>query len=276
NRKGLNRHGGGLSAPALTDKDLEDVKLAAELGVDFLAVSFARDAPDIRRAQSELRKYRGTAHVIAKIERHEAIENLQHSLGVGDAVMVARGDLGVEMGYAELTGLQKTIIQNALLRNRVVITATQMMESMIQSPVPTRAEVSDVANAVLDGTDAVMLSAETAVGKHPVEVVRRITRIADAAQETMFSYAPATGAPRRAAREDFTPEIARLAGHASREIDARAIGVFTRTGRTARLLSSERTRCPVVAFSPDEAAVRRLALYWGVAPRRIPEMGTVT
>jgi pyruvate kinase len=147
NRKGLNRQGGGLSAPALTDKDLEYIQLAAEMGVDWLAVSFARDAADIRRAQAELRKWRGTAHVVAKIERHEAIDNLAEILGVADAVMVARGDLGVEMGYAALTGLQKTIIQQAQAANRIVITATQMMESMISSPVPTRAR-SHVANAV--------------------------------------------------------------------------------------------------------------------------------
>ena len=165
NRKGLNRQGGGISAPALTDKDIEDVQLAAELGIDYLAVSFARDADDIRRAQSELRKWRGEARVVAKIERHEALDNLAGILAVTDAVMVARGDLGVEMGYAELTGLQKTIIRQSRARNRVVITATQMMESMIQNPMPTRAEVSDVANAVLDGTDAVMLSAETEIGR---------------------------------------------------------------------------------------------------------------
>ena len=172
NRKGLNRQGGGISAPAVTEKDLDDLRLAAELGIDYLAISFARDADDIRRAQSELRRWRGDARVVAKIERHEALDNLSGILSVSHAVMVARGDLGVEMGYAELTGLQKTIIRQSLARNRVVITATQMMESMIQSPIPTRAEVSDVANAVLDGTDAVMLSAETAAGKYPVKAVQ--------------------------------------------------------------------------------------------------------
>ena len=177
NRKGLNRQGGGLSAPALTDKDLEYIQLAAEIGVDWLAVSFARDAADIRRAQGELRKWRGTAQIVAKIERHEAIDNLSEILGAADAVMVARGDLGVEMGYAALTGLQKTIIQQAQGANRIVITATQMMESMINSPVPTRAEVSDVANAVLDGTDAVMLSAETAAGKYPVKAVQAMADV---------------------------------------------------------------------------------------------------
>src|SRR5262249_51182434 len=141
NRKGLNRQGGGLSAPALTERDLADIQFAVELGIDYLAVSFARDADDMRRAQQALERWRGEARVVAKIERHEALENLAGILAVTDAVMVARGDLGVEMGYAELTGLQKTIIRQSLARNRVVITATQMMESMIQNPLPTRAEV---------------------------------------------------------------------------------------------------------------------------------------
>src|SRR5258707_164370 len=183
NRKGLNRQGGGISAPALTEKDLEDVQLAAELGIDYLAVSFARDGDDMRRAQSELRKWRGEARVVAKIERHEALDNLAGILAVTDVVMVARGDLGVEMGYAELTGLQKTIIRQSLARNRVVITATQMMESMIQNPMPTRAEVSDVANAVLDGTDAVMLSAETAAGKYPVKAVQAMADVIRGAEK---------------------------------------------------------------------------------------------
>src|SRR5688572_25740069 len=188
NRKGLNKQGGGLSAPALTDKDLEYIQLAADAGVDFLAVSFARDAADIRRAQAELRKHKGTAHVVAKIERHEAIDNLSDILSVADAVMVARGDLGVEMGYAALTGMQKTIIQQAQLANRIVITATQMMESMIHSPVPTRAEVSDVANAVLDGTDAVMLSAETAAGRYPVKAVQAMSEVILGAEKYEFGH----------------------------------------------------------------------------------------
>ena len=196
NRKGVNRQGGGISAPALTEKDLDDIRFAAELGIDYLAVSFARDADDIRRAQSELRKWRGEARVVAKIERHEALDNLAGILAVTDAVMVARGDLGVEMGYAELTGLQKTIIRQSLARNRVVITATQMMESMIQNPIPTRAEVSDVANAVLDGTDAVMLSAETAAGKFPVKAVQAMADVIRGAEKYQLG-SPRAMAPRR-------------------------------------------------------------------------------
>ncbi len=153
-RKGLNRQGGGISAPALSERDREDIRFAAEEGIDYLAVSFVRSAADIEEARTLLRAAGGAGRLVAKIERHEAVENLSGIIEAADVVMVARGDLGVEMGYAELTGLQKTIIHESRTRNRVVITATQMMESMIQNPVPTRAEVSDVANAVMDGTDA--------------------------------------------------------------------------------------------------------------------------
>ena len=170
--KGINKQGGGLSAGALTDKDREDISSPRELGVDYLAVSFARDGADMDEARELLRAEGGHGRIVAKIERSEALVNLDRIIQASDAVMVARGDLGVEVGYAELTGLQKHIIAATRKRNRVVITATQMMESMIHNPVPTRAEVSDVANAVMDGTDAVMLSGETAVGKYPVKAVR--------------------------------------------------------------------------------------------------------
>jgi pyruvate kinase len=177
NSKGINRQGGGLSAGALTDKDREDIRTAASLKVDFLAISFARDAADMNEARILLREAGGHALLVAKIERAEAIENLVAVVRASDAVMVARGDLGVEMGYAELAGLQKQIIQEARHQNKVVITATQMMESMIVNTIPTRAEVSDVANAVMDGTDAVMLSAETASGKHPTKVIEAMSQI---------------------------------------------------------------------------------------------------
>src|SRR6186713_1151371 len=177
NRKGVNLKGGGISAPALSDKDREDIKFAASKGADYVAVSFPRDAADMNLARDLVRAAGGHAHLCAKVERHEAIHNLTEIIDASDVVMVARGDLGVEMGYAAITGLQKTIIHESRMRNRVVITATQMMESMIQNPVPTRAEVSDVANAVLDGTDAVMTSAETASGRFPVETVEMMASI---------------------------------------------------------------------------------------------------
>ncbi|MGP0056672.1 MAG: pyruvate kinase, partial [Steroidobacteraceae bacterium] len=177
NNKGINRQGGGLSAGALTDKDREDIQIAARLKVDYLAISFPRDAADMNEARGLLRAAGGHALLVAKIERAEAIKNLVEVVRASDAVMVARGDLGVEMGFAELAGLQKQINQEARHQNKVVITATQMMESMIVNTVPTRAEVSDVANAVMEGSDAVMLSAETAAGKHPAKVVETMAQI---------------------------------------------------------------------------------------------------
>ena len=183
NNKGINRQGGGLSAGALTDKDREDIVTAASLKVDYLGVSFPRDAKDMEEARGLLRQAGGHGLLVAKIERAEAIENLAEVVKASDGVMVARGDLGVEMGYAELAGLQKQIIQEARHQNKVVIMATQMMESMITETIPTRAEVSDVANAVMDGTDAVMLSAETASGKHPVKVVEAMAQIVVGAEK---------------------------------------------------------------------------------------------
>jgi pyruvate kinase len=266
NRKGLNKQGGGLSAPALTEKDLEYIELAAQLDVDFLAVSFARDAADIRRAQAELRKHRGTAHVVAKIERHEAIDNLSDILSVADAVMVARGDLGVEMGYAALTGMQKTIIQQAQHANRVVITATQMMESMIHSPVPTRAEVSDVANAVLDGTDAVMLSAETAAGKYPVKAVQAMSEVIIGAEKYEFGHMY-----RRVQRMEGTfanteEAIARAVMYTAQYLHPRAIVALTESGLTPLWMSRHRVDIPIFAFTRQPVTQRRVTLYRGVYP----------
>jgi pyruvate kinase len=263
NRKGVNRQGGGISAPALTEKDLEDIRVAAELGVDYLAVSFCRDADDIRRAQSELRKWRGQAKVVAKIERHEALDNLAAILGVTDAVMVARGDLGVEMGYAELTGLQKTIIRQSLAANRVVITATQMMESMINNPIPTRAEVSDVANAVLDGTDAVMLSAETAAGKYPVKAVQAMVDVIQGAEKYQL------GARDHLTRADdeFTnteQAISMAVIYTAGRMRVSAIVALTESGLTPLLMSRSRSDIPIYAFTRHEATRRRVTLYRGV------------
>jgi len=263
NRKGLNRQGGGISAPALTEKDLEDVQLAAELGIDYLAVSFARDADDIRRAQSELRRWRGEARVVAKIERHEALDNLAGILAVTDAVMVARGDLGVEMGYAELTGLQKTIIRQSLARNRVVITATQMMESMIQNPMPTRAEVSDVANAVLDGTDAVMLSAETAAGKYPLRAVQAMADVIRGAEK--YQLGAQRGTIR--AEDEFSNSeeaISRAVMYTANHMRVRAIVALTESGLTPLWMSRIRADIPIFAFTRHDATRRRVTLYRGV------------
>ena len=264
-RKGLNRQGGGISAPALSDKDREDIRLAAEERADYVAVSFARDAADIEQARALLRSAGGEGHIVAKIERQEAIANLSGIIGAADVVMVARGDLAVEMGYAELTGLQKTIIHQSRAKNRVVITATQMMESMIQSPVPTRAEVSDVANAVMDGTDAVMLSAETAAGRYPVKAVQAMAQVIAGAEKYQLAHS------RTRHRVDGlfqgTEEaIAMAVMYTANHMRVRAIVALTESGATPLWMSRIRSDIPIYAFTRHEATRGRVTLYRGVYP----------
>ena len=265
-RKGLNRQGGGISAPAISERDREDIRFAAEVGVDYMAVSFARDAADIEEARSLVRAAGGQARIVAKIERHEAVDNLPGIIDASDVVMVARGDLGVEMGYAELTGLQKTIIHETRTRNRVVITATQMMESMIQSPVPTRAEVSDVANAVMDGTDAVMLSAETAAGRYPVKAVQAMAQVIEGAEKYQLTHPRSR---QRVVEGEFrsTEEaIARAVMYTASHMKVRAIVALTESGATPLWMSRIRSDIPVYAFTSHEATRRRVTLYRGVYP----------
>jgi pyruvate kinase len=265
NQKGLNKQGGGLSAGALTDKDRADIRMAAELGVDYLAVSFVREAEDMEEARRLLREAGGQGRVMAKIERGEAIENLEAIIRASDAVMVARGDLGVEVGYAQLTGLQKRIIQLARRNNKIVVTATQMMESMITNPVPTRAEVSDVANAVMDDTDAVMLSAETAVGKYPVKVVQEMAAVIEGAEKWHHSHA------RERHRIDgyfkATDEaIAMAVMYTANHLDVKCIVALTESGSTTLWMSRIRSDIPIYAFTRQEATRRRVTLYRGVYP----------
>jgi pyruvate kinase len=264
-RKGLNRQGGGISAPALSDRDRDDIKFGAQEEVDYIAVSFARDAADIEQARRLVRDAGGDARIVAKIERHEAITNLQGIIDAADVVMVARGDLGVEMGYAELTGLQKTIIHQTRSRNRVVITATQMMESMIQNPAPTRAEVSDVANAVMDGTDAVMLSAETAAGRYPVKVVAAMSEVIEGAEKYQLTHVRS----RHRVEGHFkgTEEaIAMAVMYTANHMKVRAIVALTETGATPLWMSRIRSDIPVYAFTRHEATRRRVTIYRGVYP----------
>ncbi|TXI29208.1 MAG: pyruvate kinase [Ottowia sp.] len=263
-RKGLNRQGGGLSLDALTDKDRADIRLAAELGVDFLAVSFCRSAADIEEARRLAREAGSSAHLVAKIERAEAIERLGEIIDVSDVVMVARGDLGVEIGDAELPGLQKKIIRESLDRGRVVITATQMLQSMVDSPIPTRAEVLDVANAVIDGTDAVMLSAETAAGSHPVKAVEAMARICLGAERQFEHDTDFEEAPRGLSRTDQA--IALAAMYLTEHIQVRAILALTESGGTAQHLSRFRSNAPIYGLSRHEDARRRMALMRGVYP----------
>ncbi len=263
--KGVNREGGGLSAPALTDKDKEDIIFAAEMEMDFLAVSFVRSAADIDEARTLLRAAGGNGKIIAKIERTEALECIDSIVAASDAIMVARGDLGVEMGYAELTGMQKSIIRKTRRMNKVVITATQMMESMIDSPVPTRAEVSDVANAVMDGTDAVMLSAETAVGKYPVAVISAMSNVCKGAEK----YALARGRTTHRLDDQFEKvdeAIAMAVMYTANHLKVKAIIALTESGSTTLWMSRIRSDIPVYAFTPHDATSRRVNLYRGVYP----------
>jgi len=263
--KGINRRGGGLSAKALTDKDREDVLLAAELDVDYLAVSFVRQASDVVEARALLTAAGSDARVVAKIERSEAIPVLGEIIKASDAVMVARGDLGVEVGYAQLTGLQKQILHMARSLDRVTITATQMMESMIHSPVPTRAEVSDVANAVLDGSDAVMLSGESAVGKYPGRAVEAMAEVIEGAET--YQLARTRGRDRIEGRvAEFAQAIAHAVMFTANHMDVEAIVALTESGSTPLYMSRIRSDIPIFAFTRHERTQRRVALYRGVYP----------
>ncbi len=264
NNKGINRQGGGLSAPALTDKDRADIKTAAAMQVDYLAVSFPRTAEDIHEARRLFYAAGGTGGIVAKIERAEALNCLEEIIEASDVVMIARGDLGVEIGDAALPPVQKRIIQLARTLNRVVITATQMMESMIESPIPTRAEVFDVANAVLDGTDAVMLSAETATGKYPDKAVaamdricreaekQRVTRVSDHRIDTEFKR--------------IDEAIAMATMYTANHLGAKAIIALTESGSTPLWMSRISSGIPIFALTKHAETRRKVTIYRGVYP----------
>jgi pyruvate kinase len=261
--KGINLQGGGLSAGSLTDKDKQDIKLAASLDIDFLAVSFVRTAADVEEARSLYQAEGKLASIVSKVERKEAIDNSLEITRASDVVMIARGDLGVEIGDANLPGVQKRIIKLARENNRVVITATQMMQSMIESPIPTRAEVSDVANAVMDGTDAVMLSAETAVGKHPTKVISAMSRICIAAEieidrEKRFNLGVEFG--------NAEESIAMASMYTANHFPVSAILALTESGRTALLMSRANARIPIYAMTRNSPSARRMSIYRGVTP----------
>ncbi len=266
NNKGINRQGGGLSAAALTEKDKRDIKVAGEIDMDYVAVSFPRSAADLQEARELLNQANSRAEIVAKIERAETVateEALDEIILACDGVMVARGDLGVEIGDAELIGVQKKIIQRARELNRFVITATQMMETMIENPMPTRAEVFDVANAILDGTDAVMLSAETAAGKNPIEVVKSMTSICQGAEKHQVSKPVPTNISQTLERFDET--IARSAMYtANHLIGVKAIICLTESGSTPLWMSRIRSGLPIFALTRNERTMRRTALYRGV------------
>jgi len=261
--KGINKKGGGLSAAALTDVDRENIRLAVELEVDFLAVSFVRSADDVNEARRLFEEAGGKGLIVAKIERTEAVENIDEIVDAADVIMVARGDLGVEMGYAQLTGIQKRLIRRTRKRSKVVITATQMMESMIQNPTPTRAEVSDVSNAVMDGTDAVMLSGETAVGKYPVKAIRAMSEVCEGAE--MFPLPE--GLTRHRIGDYFKQvdeAIAMAVMYTANHLAVTAIIALTESGSTALWMSRIRSDIPIYAFTPHISTSRRVTMYRGV------------
>ncbi|MFA5627595.1 MAG: pyruvate kinase [Thiohalomonadaceae bacterium] len=264
NRKGINRQGGGLTAPALTDKDREDIKTAAQMQADYVALSFPRSAADVNETRELVRAAGGYGGIVAKIERAEALPVIEEIIAASDAIMIARGDLGVEIGDAALPPVQKHLIQLARKMNRVVITATQMMESMIENPIPTRAEVFDVANAVLDGTDAIMLSAETAAGKYPDKAIQAMDRVCLEAEKqriaiqsdhrihTEFSY--------------IDEAIAMASMYTANHLKVKAIAALTESGSTPLWMSRISSGIPIYAMTRHVETRRKVTLYRGVYP----------
>ncbi len=271
NNKGINRQGGGLTAPALTAKDMEDIKTATQLKADFLAVSFPKSGADMYMARELMRAAGGQALLIAKIERAEAITALAEIIDASDGIMVARGDLAVEVGDAAVPAMQKRMIRLARERNKLTITATQMMESMITSPVPTRAEVSDVANAVLDGTDAVMLSAETASGRYPVETVEAMARICLEAEKSSEVTLDREFLDRVFTRVDQS--IAMGALFTAYHLKVKAIAALTQSGSTALWMSRLNCGVPIYALTPEVSTRYRLSLFRDVYPLMLQYVG---
>lgn len=264
NNKGINRMGGGLSAAAITDKDRADIRVAAEIQADYVAVSFPRNAADIREARELLRAAGGHGAIVAKIERAESLGGLEEIIAATDVVMIARGDLGVEIGDAELPAVQKQIIHMTRNMNRVVITATQMMQSMVGNPIPTRAEVFDVANAVLDGTDAVMLSEETAMGRYPVKVIEAMDRICRGAEKQKIA-----ALSRHRVSSEFhhiDEAIAMASMYTANHLHVRAIAALTESGATAQWMSRISSDIPIYAMTRHEQTRRKVTLYRGVYP----------
>lgn len=269
-KQGINLPGVNVSAPALTEKDAIDLEFGLSQGVDYVALSFVRRASDIDDIKHRINAFGKLTPVIAKIEKPEALTDLTAILAKVDGIMVARGDLGVEMAAEEVPVVQKQLIEAANLAGKPVITATQMLESMIRNPRPTRAEASDVANAIIDGTDAVMLSGETANGQYPIESVQMMARIAEAAESSGRHGDHSVGSRWHVHHE---PDIATAMSSAAvaivKALPVTAIVAFTKSGRTAQLVSRQRPSVPIFAFTPEEEVYRRLNLIWGVVPMMV-------
>src|SRR5213596_1173439 len=268
NNKGINRLGGGLTAPALTAKDMDDMKTAVAIEADYIAISFPKNKEDMYMARQLLRAAGGKALLIAKIERAEAISALEEIIDASDGIMVARGDLAIEVGNAAVPGLQKRMLRLARERNKLSITATQMMESMIVNPVPTRAEVSDVANAVLDGTDAVMLSAETAAGRYPVETVEMMASICVESERSEEISLDAGFTNKTFGRIDQS--IAMAALFAAFHLGCKAILALTESGSTALWMSRQKIHVPIFGITSQVRSQRRMAMYRNVTPLLMP------
>ncbi|MFZ0448200.1 MAG: pyruvate kinase [Desulfatiglandaceae bacterium] len=266
--KGINLPGVKVSAPSLTEKDRLDLAFGIRSGVDYIALSFVRQASDVNLVKSIIKRQSADIPVIAKIEKPEAVHNLDEILEAADGIMIARGDLGVELRPEEVPTIQKRVIRRAIAANRPVITATQMLETMINHPVPTRAEASDVANAIFDGTGAVMLSGETAVGRYPVRAVKMMSRIAAEAEGSPFITYNLRF--ERDPKDLVTHAVAQSAVNILHELDARAILVFSISGKTSKLISRQRPAKPVYSFSPSKDVFNRLSMIWGVSPMVIP------
>jgi pyruvate kinase len=275
--KGVNLPGAKIETPGFTEKDEQDLSFGLQLGIEAVAVSFVRTADDIlsvRRAIKRLASTNEKPIVIAKLERPEALENLDAILDVSDGVMVARGDLGVEMSPEAVPIAQKRIIEAANNKEKLVITATQMLESMMENPRPTRAEASDVANAIFDGSDAVMLSGETAVGKYPLEAVQMMGSISCQAESHLGKWGRWQKSPLED-RQDDAYFITLAACEMAHDRNVTAIAVFTESGRTALMMSKARPEVPILAFTPSENKYRKMAMFWGVTPYLVPEVETV-
>jgi pyruvate kinase len=276
--KGVNLPGIKLDIPALTDKDVDDLAFGLKIGVDAIAISFVRSANDLNLVRQMINLHapdQRSPMIIAKLERAEALENLEAIVSDADGVMVARGDLGVEMSPETVPIAQKRIIELANRKTKIVITATQMLESMIQRPRPTRAEASDVANAIFDGTDAVMLSGETAVGRYPVQSIRMMSAIIQQAEAHITQWGRWEGLPDPQNSSDDTYFLTRAAADLAQDRNVTAMAVFTKSGRTACILSKERPVVPILACTSNEDTYRRMNLYWGVEPIRVARVKTI-
>jgi len=271
-RKGVNLPNIRTSTPSLTEKDLDDLEFGLELGVDVIALSFVRTAGDVQKLARRINAAGKSTSIIAKIEKPEAVGNIDAILGTADGIMVARGDMGIEMAMEKVPSTQKYLIRQSLQAARPVITATEMLESMIENPRPTRAEASDVANAVLDGSDAVMLSGETAVGQHPVRVVKAMNRIIQEAEDHRWEFRAGLDNPpgRLEQSGDVTRSVSFTACRLAEQVGAKAIACLTNSGATARSIARHRPSMPLYAFTDNERVVGRLGVLWGTQAFHIP------